>query len=455
MRLRPIAIIADIEKAFLQISLREPDRDLTRFLWYKDDSTPIIEGNIQTMRFTRVPFGVTCSPFILGIVLKHVARQCQDVGEQLIDDSMYVDNLVTSVSTQAQGEQLYFACKKMMTDVSMNLREWQSNCTGLMSAIPESDHCKDTVNMVLGLKWDSGSDTLSLKDVEFDSAAPLTKRRLLSAVMGAFDPVGWGIPATLIGKLALQQEFLKKRDWDSPLTDRATKDTWAPIIEELGQLSRVCLKRPLCFNDLEPFELHTFTDASKHAYATATYLRQKDLNTGKFITQLIYAKCRVAPAKQKITIPRMELLGIVIGTRGTKYVLKELRLTPTKIILWTDSECCLKWLTSTKQLTVFVANRVRQIQLLQSEVGIEFRHIKGTENPADVATRGETVDELMEDSLWWNGPSWMENEDWPEGKMQPITEELRIQIEAEHLKNQQPVVLTATAVRELPEYNFF
>ena len=41
-RSKPIAMIADIEKAFLQISISEKDRDTLRFLWYKasDDEKP-------------------------------------------------------------------------------------------------------------------------------------------------------------------------------------------------------------------------------------------------------------------------------------------------------------------------------------------------------------------------------------------------------------------------------
>jgi len=34
-RERPVAIIGDIQQAFLQLFLEETDRDLTRFLWYK------------------------------------------------------------------------------------------------------------------------------------------------------------------------------------------------------------------------------------------------------------------------------------------------------------------------------------------------------------------------------------------------------------------------------------
>ena len=47
-RLHPIAIIAGIEKAFLNIGLRVRHRDITGFLWLKDPHNP---SNIQIYCF--------------------------------------------------------------------------------------------------------------------------------------------------------------------------------------------------------------------------------------------------------------------------------------------------------------------------------------------------------------------------------------------------------------------
>lgn len=46
----PCLLLGDIEKAFLQISLKEEDRDAFRFLFN-------VNGKEEHFRFTRVPFG--------------------------------------------------------------------------------------------------------------------------------------------------------------------------------------------------------------------------------------------------------------------------------------------------------------------------------------------------------------------------------------------------------------
>lgn len=57
-----VALIGNIEKAFLNIKLDKPDRDFLRFLWPENVSDP--ESTIAVYRFCRVVLGLNMSPRI-------------------------------------------------------------------------------------------------------------------------------------------------------------------------------------------------------------------------------------------------------------------------------------------------------------------------------------------------------------------------------------------------------
>lgn len=60
-------------------------------------------------------------------------------------------------------------------------------------------------------------------------------------------------------------------------------------------------------------ELHAFTDASQIVYATVIYARSNV--KGEWVVELVFAKNRLNPCKE-ISIPRLELLAILIGVRA-------------------------------------------------------------------------------------------------------------------------------------------
>ena len=93
-RFRPILLCGDIEKAFLQIHIRESERDVLRFHWVNS----LESKNIEILRFTRLVFGLTQSPFILqGSLKKHFENYRGSFKGliKIIEDDMYVDDLVT------------------------------------------------------------------------------------------------------------------------------------------------------------------------------------------------------------------------------------------------------------------------------------------------------------------------------------------------------------------------
>ena len=60
-----VALTADIERAFLMISICERDRDALWFLWF--DNITKEQPQVCAFRFARVVFGVSSSPFLTSL----------------------------------------------------------------------------------------------------------------------------------------------------------------------------------------------------------------------------------------------------------------------------------------------------------------------------------------------------------------------------------------------------
>ena len=69
-RIYHVALIVDIEKSFLMISVTPKDRDVLWFFCVKDTDNSE-SPQIETYRFKRVVFGVASSPFLLNATVKH------------------------------------------------------------------------------------------------------------------------------------------------------------------------------------------------------------------------------------------------------------------------------------------------------------------------------------------------------------------------------------------------
>jgi hypothetical protein len=169
-------------------------------------------------------------------------------------------------------------------------------------------------------------------------------------------------------------------------------------------------------------ELHVFSDASKEAYGAAIYART-ERSDGEIMSRLVVAKTRVSPLKA-ISIAKLELCGAVVGTRlveRTSHILESGDYNrQLKVIYWTDSMNVLYWISRPgKHFKPYVANRVGEIQERTS--ADQWRHVPSKLKPTDLSSRGLTVEELAESTMWWEGPDYLKKneEEWPKTKLSP------------------------------------
>ena len=114
-------LLGDIKKAFLQIGIKEEDRDAFRFLF-------TLHGKEEHLRFARVPFGAEASPFILGATLRYqIDQQPEDFAETVAVEELrtntYVDNLM---KTGGQVEEMR-KFTHILEDAKFKVHKWESN----------------------------------------------------------------------------------------------------------------------------------------------------------------------------------------------------------------------------------------------------------------------------------------------------------------------------------------
>ena len=121
-RLTRFAVVADIEKAFLQIGLNDEARDLVRFFWLKDPMNLDLPNNLQIYRFTRVPFRVVSSPFLLAARLRQHLAGIASVHASEMLEKLYIDNLFLSSHSTEDARAWVQTSRIILTECSMKLR---------------------------------------------------------------------------------------------------------------------------------------------------------------------------------------------------------------------------------------------------------------------------------------------------------------------------------------------
>ena len=155
-----------------------------------------------------------------------------------------------------------------------------------------------------------------------------------------------------------------------------------------------------------------FADASQDGFGTVTYLRIENSESRVHVSFLL-GKARITPLKP-ITIPCLELTAAVLAVRVDQALRAELELPLDQSTFWTDSTAVLKYIKNEdKRFQTFVANRVSTIR--DATHVSQWRYINTKDNPADYASRGMKVGDLLNVGSWIEGPKFLfdPEKDWP------------------------------------------
>lgn len=438
-----VALVADIEKAFLNVEVEQEDRDCLRFLWADN----VLEGdmNASVYRFARVVFGLNSSPFLLNATLRYhfstFEKEDKEFAKKMVE-SFYVDDMVSGDNDKDAAFDLYVKTKDRLGKGGFKLRKWVTNNKYLEEQIQSQDEgemiCKlvsrlddeesyasTTVNAhvnsngqkVLGQSWDRHSDSFQFELASVGVKAQglnCTKRNMLKVLAGIFDPLGIISPIVVTAKICFQQVCKKGVGWDDELPEDVQRQ-WKEWCKDLHYVGAIQIDRCLfehADNELLECYLHGFGDASQKGYCAVIYFVYYT-NNGVHV-RLLTSKTRVAPLKE-MSIPRLELMSARILAQLMDVVKNALnsqvKLTGTR--MWLDSVTALHWIRNRGEWKQFVRHRVDEILKLTHKV--DWGHCPGVENPADLGSRGVAGTKLKGESLWWQGPSWLSGpqEGWP------------------------------------------
>nr|CDJ96867.1 Retrotransposon domain containing protein [Haemonchus contortus] len=449
-RIGRIGIIANVEKAFLQVRLHESERDFTRCLWLWDYRQPPEPNNIRCLRFTRVAFGLTASPFLLAATTHYHLDTYSSERDlvQVIKNNLYVDNVLLTAENYDEARYKYIKCKEMFNALSINLREFVSNDEKLMQGMIDKDRSADPQPKVLGIRWNSLSDRFQV-NCSISTDSHVSKRTVARAVASIYDPLGWLIPLTHKAKRFLQSLWKEGYGWDSTLSASHIQQ-WHNIIDGISGFEKA-IPRVVARGSSNQV-IATFADASLEAMAACLYLCDPPS------THLLMARERLPSLRTAMTMPKMELNAVTLATRLTETVVKELRsaIQIKYIYIFSDSEIVLSWVKNhhVAEKSVMVTNRLREIgkivEHLQSlKYEGYFGYVDSIQNPADCATRGLRKNQFTT-HFWWKGPAFLEE---PESNWKKKSTTFKIKPESD---NQERNVLLAAAgqsdVNEVDRY---
>ncbi len=303
---------------------------------------------------------------------------------------------------------------KIFSNSERVLKSFPAEDTATKLQLIQHDLEQDPKLSTLGMSYLPKTDQIGYK-MKVPDWTDWTPRKILQVQARLYDPLGLSSPFIVTGRLIFRRAKEETKEWDRPVSKEVGEE-WSVWMGELkNKLETLTFDR--CLRSLTGKvtrqTLHIFTDASHSAMAAVGYIRTEYSNEETTV-RIGMSKTKLVP-KDSNTMPRSELnamLPICIPIKNTLTV--ALQLKEEQIFYYSDSEVALAWMKNTTlPLYEYVYNRVTTMRTQTNPH--RWSYVNTKESPADLPSRGTTLEELTTKKIWKNGPDFLQlgEEDWP------------------------------------------
>ena len=419
------AISGDLMKFYQSVKLHEDHYNLQLMLW-EDSMDPNSEPTDYVI--TRLTFGLKSSSQQLEHCVDLLAEENKHKKPlyRILKHQRYVDDLMGSYNSKQEIEDLKKDLDSTLSNYGMKIKGYAC------SYEKPPDSISDGISLVTGgYIWHPELDILfiriqplhygekkrgqiltenifmegTLDELQRFVPKDLTLRQVLSRGAQVFDPLGLVGPWKT-GVKILTRESLESvnKDWDATLSTEL-RERWIRKFWDMQELKRIGFKRCSLAPEqqIKSISLICFCDAGKHAKVQVIYLMY-EINEFEYNIQMLCSKSQLVQSNK--TLANMELDSINTGAEMLNKCYQALPKVDRTCLVG-DSQITSYWIAKdTISLATFQRNRVSNIRRL-----INIQNIyrcKGTENVADIGTKGETsLGDSIPGSDFHNGPNWL------------------------------------------------
>ena len=207
--------MADIEKMFHQVNVKEEDAEALRFLWWPegDFSKQPVEHQMAVHLFGAISSPSCCSYALKRTEAVHVVKELP----------------------------------KLLSRRGFRLTRWSSNEREVLTHVPDSERApclrlqlenlpKDSA---LGVRWNMERDSLGFRSGNLKAN---TRRGILSFVASVYDPLRLVAPVVFPAKLMMQGLCRRDCGWDEEIP-KGTVAEWQTRQEEFQSLATIEIPR--------------------------------------------------------------------------------------------------------------------------------------------------------------------------------------------------------------------